>query len=295
MNRRWITTAIALVSTSGLSLVTASAADLGAPAPAPIYTKAPPPPPVSSWTGFYAGVEGGYGMSSDPTVTFSANDPAAALFTTDVPIPPVSFRDSGGFGGLTAGYNWQVGRSWVLGIEADFSWSDIQGSGSSSVAPIPAPADSVVTTVNQKLDWFGTVRPRVGWLATDSLLLYGTGGLAYGHLEESTNTVINGPIPAGTATVGTFSISCPTTGTTCFAGSSAQNLIGWTAGAGAEFRIPGTAASLKLEYLFVDLGSGPNLKTVNTNTLAGFTPASLSGAFSQTEFQTIKAGLNWHF
>jgi len=270
----------------------ASAADLGRPAPAPVYTKAPiAPQPL--WTGFYAGVEGGYGWSSDPTVSFSNNDPAAARLFTLNPIPAISFPDRGAFGGVTAGYNWQIGRNWLVGLEADFSWSDIKGSGSNSILVFGS-GEPLGTNVNQKLDWFGTVRPRIGWLASDNLLLYGTGGLAYGRIEESTNTANTGPLDLGPAFFSGFVISCPAH-STCYAGYSTKDMMGWSAGAGTEYRVPGTAASLKLEYLFVDLGPGPTLNSVNTFIVPPGVPSSVSGSVSRSEFHTVKAGLNWHF
>jgi outer membrane immunogenic protein len=266
----------------------ASAADL-----APSYTKAPIAPPPPSWTGFYLGAEGGYGVSGDPTVTVSPNDPAAAGVNGIVSMPPVSFKDSGGFGGVTEGVNWQLGRSFLIGIETDFSGADIKGKGTASSNP--GFVGLIATDrFSQKLDWFGTVRQRVGWLATDNLLLYGTGGFAYGRIEEQGSAAYS--LSVLTAPIGGFSLSCPTANATCLAGNSSRVATGWTVGAGAEYRLPGTSASFKVEYLFVDLGTGDALRLVNTATpLPGTSAASFNGAFSQSEFHTVKAGLNWHF
>jgi opacity protein-like surface antigen len=89
----------------------------------------------------------------------------------------------GVFGGVEAGYNWQVG------IETDFNASNInrQGTTAAIVQSAPAPTFPASTLTRQNVQWFGTVRPRVGWLATDALLLYGTGGLAYGKVNDSVN------------------------------------------------------------------------------------------------------------
>jgi len=105
----------------------------------------------------------------------------------------------GGFiGGGQVGYNWQSAQQWVAGIEAD-----IQGVGNRNSAEqtntvqalLPNgsggifPGNFVTGTIatSKDIDWLGTVRGRLGWLWTPSLLVYGTGGLAYGHVSSSTS------------------------------------------------------------------------------------------------------------
>jgi outer membrane immunogenic protein len=289
-----------LVSAAALAfgIGAASAADLGAPPPAPIYTKAPAPV-AYGWTGFYAGAEGGYGWS-DPTVTFTGNDPlsVAALtgnFIGGQPMGPASFNNTGGFGGAEAGYNWQVGPSWLVGVETDFSGSTIKGQGSSSSIEQGPPASTFIQqiTANQNIDWFGTVRARAGWLATPALLLYGTGGFAYGRVDETVNWGFN---PGGTAAgLGNVTWVCPGSYGQCLYGTSSRIATGWTAGAGAEYKVPGTNVSFKLEYLFVDLGAGDTVVGTALTAVKGTIPGSFSAAYSATEVHTLKAGLNWHF
>jgi opacity protein-like surface antigen len=81
----------------------------------------------------------------------------------------------------------------------------------------------------------------------------------------------------------------------CIYGQSYRVAVGWTSGAGAELRVPGTNASLKVEYLFVDLGSGGAVTARASSAFAGTAPSSLSAAFSRTEFSTIRVGLNYKF
>jgi outer membrane immunogenic protein len=248
-----------------------SAADL------PIYTKAPPVP-VYSWTGFYTGVDIGYAWK-DPTVSFSPNDPTAAKALSG--IGSISFNDKGVFGGADVGYNWQFTRYWLAGLETDFNASSIEGSGSVANA-FAINADRSAAgqmAVDQEILWFGTVRARAGWLPTDNLLLYGTGGFAYGKVSEA---AILGVVP-------TKGPGAPFT----YYGSSDRIATGWTAGAGAEYRVPGTNASFKLEYLFVNLGAGDSF-----NAVAQVTPTTTSSflvKYSGTEFNTVKLGLNWHW
>jgi len=188
----------------------AMAADL------PVYTKAPPPyVPDFSWTGFYVGVNAGYGWSTDGVTTssigsttgdvFFGNNPSPSTFLahliagTNTAAVPTSFKnDPHGFlGGVQAGYNMQVNRQWVFGIEADFQGADIKGSdtrqGAATGFLLPGPqlfplSVSTLATSEQKVDSLGTLRARLGFIPWDShLLVYATGGLAYGHVESSTS------------------------------------------------------------------------------------------------------------
>jgi outer membrane immunogenic protein len=129
-----------------------------------------------SWTGFYAGVNLGYGQHDDD-VNFTA-DPVVFL-------PGIALRDiprtmivnnRGMLGGAQLGYNWQVGGNWLVGVEADFDWSRLDGA--NSVTDVNFGIFN--TTVEHKIDSFGTLRARVGLIALPNVLLYGTGGLAFG-------------------------------------------------------------------------------------------------------------------
>jgi outer membrane immunogenic protein len=138
----------------------ASAADMPARvAKAPAMVAAP----IFNWSGYYAGVQGGYGWGRSEFC-----DQAACLpeFTTD-----------GWFGGVTLGHNWQTGI-WVLGVETDFSLADIEGGrGSSDNFGCGGGVDRCESEVN----WFGTLRGRIG-PANDRAYAYLTGGLAYARL-----------------------------------------------------------------------------------------------------------------
>lgn len=122
-----------------------------APAPTPAYfTKAPIV--VSGWSGPYIGVHAGYGWGS---------------FDTELP----EFLDpKGGFGGIQSGYNWQLSRNWVVGVEGDSSWGTIK---------------NVIGATNVDVDALGSVRARLGY-AMNNVLFYGTGGLAWAHANSAT-------------------------------------------------------------------------------------------------------------
>ena len=182
--------------------------------PPPVYVAAP------TWSGFYIGVNGGYGWTAN-----------------DGPLAP-----SGGFGGGQIGYNWQglFGYSpWVIGIEAD-----IQGAGIS---------DSAYYRENS-LNWFGTVRGRIGY-AFGPALLYATGGFAYGEVESKWDG---------------FSVS--------------ETQTGYVVGGGLEYKF-NPAWSVKAEYQFINLdasdlnGAGP----LNGNW----------GNSDRSEINTFRVGLNY--
>lgn len=183
----------AAVSSAAFTQI-ASAADMAVKAPPP-----PPPAPVANWTGFYAGFTAGYGWA-DQSGNYSPNDPLMTLLFTgtdgfpgEQPITSsYSLRQTGAVGGFEAGYNWQAGLNWLLGLEADFSFSSLNGQ-ASSTSVLEHVAATVITqsvAAQQNTDSYGTVRGRLGWLATPNLLLFGTGGLAYGRVTEFRKLVI---------------------------------------------------------------------------------------------------------
>jgi outer membrane immunogenic protein len=147
----------------------ALAADLPPKSPPPPAYKAPPPVAEFNWSGFYIGVNGGYGWSTQRTYNFTVDNPTGP-------------KINGGFGGGQIGYNWQM-NNFVLGAEADFEGSGIRG----SVLDV-----NFGDTMQTKVDYFGTVRGRAG-LAFSTALVYVTGGFAYGHV----NTSVSGPALIG--------------------------------------------------------------------------------------------------
>jgi outer membrane immunogenic protein len=273
-------------------------ASVNAARAADVAVKAPPAPVASaySWTGFYVGANGGYGWG-DPTVSFSPNDlVAASLFdgTLGGTSPgPTSFSKSGGLGGLQAGYNWQVDPKWVLGLETDFDWSGIKGNGTSNFSVYPLavfPGGPSNIQANQNIDWFGTVRARVGLLPTNNALIYGTAGFAYGHTTERLSLNTANLTAAGN---GVFGFTCDT-GVNCFVGSSSHTETGWTAGAGFEYAPWNNNVTLRAEYLYISL-SGNTVNIVASD--PGIDPkrSSITAGYSRTDFNVVRAGLNYKF
>jgi outer membrane immunogenic protein len=254
--------------------------------------KAPPPPPapVYNWTGLYVGGSIGYSWGrGDATYDQST--------VTTVTSLPASFAGSqnvdGVIGGPQIGYNWQVNNTWVVGLETDFQWSGEKGSSNfndpySSSVDCEGPTCNLSASIESKISWFGTVRGRVGVLATPTLWVYGTGGLAYGRVGVS-----------GSITNINSIYSVPPTGTWSFADSATKT--GWTAGGGIEGAIPGTTAwTWKVEYLYIDFGSlsGTGLAPCTTfgppctTTPPG--PASYNWSAKITD-NILRLGVNYRF
>ncbi|RJF69912.1 outer membrane protein [Rhodopseudomonas palustris] len=260
--KRLLLTGVAAVAFA----VPAVAADL-----APRPYKAPPPLVVAyNWTGFYLGANAGYGWGTGDTNYDPLPNPVAFI---DLAPTTLGLKPKGALAGGQAGYNWQSG-AFVGGLEADIQWSDIRAD--AIVTPIiannlaPFGAGSYLAT-SEKIKWFGTVRGRAGFTATDTLLLYATGGLAYGEVEYAANTSF---LPIGT-------IQYPT--------SFSKTKVGWTVGAGAEWAFaPNWSA--KLEYLHYDLG--------NESTIANPIPANppFQVAYDwKTSGDLVRVGINYRW
>jgi outer membrane immunogenic protein len=242
-----------LFVTSALTLAThAFAADM------PL--KAPPLAPVRSfsWTGVYAGINGGFGWENTETRYSYSSIPA--------PAPP-GFQDIFGpggplnIGGTSAessaiaqgflptslgnhhaatsalggqlGYNYQTSLL-VLGIEADLD--SIGGSKSTSFTALPNGIITNMAAATAGLQWLGTVRARAGY-AFDRALFFATGGLAYGRVTASTN---------GSGSDG-FN-------TDLFAGNTSGIRTGYAVGGGIEYAITGNLIA-KAEYIYYNLGT----------------------------------------
>lgn len=192
------------------------------------------PAPANTWTGLYAGLNGGWANASRSAVALTPSSAAssafygAAIAAGDMPLEYDT--DASGFiGGGQAGFNWQLGGI-VVGLEGDIGWSDI---GKSVAASTSFGTTRVDTDARIGLDWFGSLRLRGGY-ASDNAMLYVTGGLAVGGVSSS------------------YSATFTELGNSV-AGSEDNTAWGWTLGAGAEVRIFRNV-SVKAELLYFDLG-----------------------------------------
>ncbi len=252
------------------------------------FKKAPPMATVSNWTGFYAGLNVGYGFN-DPVATFAGNDIVSQNvlnFSAPNPASAVAYDVKGVLGGAQFGYNFQVSPSWLMGVEADIQGSDIKGSASTSYVYVGRPGQ---IDTQQNVEWFGTLRARAGFLAADNLLVYGTGGLAYGSVHSNstlTNTI------GYTATSSGFAAVCPANSAPCYTGPATKLMAGYTVGGGFEYAA-WRNISLKAEYLYVNLGSS-NI-TSSAPGLIGSATSTYNTHFSDLDFHVLRVGANYHF
>jgi outer membrane immunogenic protein len=253
----------------------AVAADLSPAYKAPVKAIAP----AANWSGLYIGGNVGYGWDSGSTgISAASTDPAlapalAAIVGAGSYPAALSPSAQGVIGGAQIGYNWQLPSQWLVGLEADLQGSGIKGSDSQTRSP--AFFDATSTGVTKSIDWFGTVRGRVGFLATPQWLLYGTGGLAYGQTKSSFTTT-------------DLTTGCVPNATFCANGASSDVRTGWTAGAGAEAMLAPNW-SVKVEYLYVDLGRR------SMNIPASTVPAIVFSTSTPFREQIVRVGLNYHF
>jgi len=169
---------------------------------------------------------------------------------------------SGVVAGVHGGYNWQ--RDWfVFGLETDLS----NGPFSTMSAATAVPAMTATTSAG--VDWYGTVRGRIGF-TPGPVLLYATGGLAYGDI--SMNSGMNMPAVPLSLSSQTF-----------------QMRAGWVAGAGIEYMVqPNLMFGLAFQH--VDLGSASlsGTATAGANVLTQTVTA-------RAQFQVVTLGFSWLF
>jgi outer membrane immunogenic protein len=287
--------------------------------------KGPPPeyvpPPVFLWTGFYVGINGGGIWNSGNVVTTGQNlgiplvpfiltggglvDRAAAAAASNVINP----SRVGFLGGAQWGYNWQI-NSFVLGTESDFQgvFTDRNcgnngggfggGFGNNNnctavtVAPVIGPfAVRNTQVIDRRMDYFGTSRVRAGFLPLPNLLIYATGGVAYGQVRLNTTTISQLTLAGAALPAVLFG-----PGTSTFNYSHIK--VGFTGGGGIEWMfLPNW--SVKAEALYYDLGRS----SISQNFTQTFLPTILGIPIARTNTITTwrnngviaRAGINYHF
>jgi opacity protein-like surface antigen len=234
-------------------------------APVP-YAKAPVAAPVSTWAGFYMGAHGGYGWGNDPQ-TYPLN-----FFMFPQGAPLTGTNSKGWIAGGHFGHNWQYDRA-VAGLEADLSAADINGN--TTTAVVTSATDTSTVTLDEKVKYLGTVRGRLGWLPTDTVLLYGTAGLAWERFERGETQTLT-RVGNGRYTT---------------RGLDPSDRFGWVAGVGGELMLGSPNWIGRLEYLHYDFGRVLDAGSfINT--------ASAIGASITTGRQTIdlvRAGVSYKF
>lgn len=258
----------------------------------PTRKAAPPaPPPVFTWTGFYVGFNFGYTWTANPSIaanTANVLDLSAERFGLASAIGASGIsgaRLDGFFFGGQAGYNWQFADKLIAGFEGDIQGAGVRGGG--GLANVTgAPAGFAVTggKLNRSLEYLGTVRSRLGYAVTPTIMAYVTGGLAYGGANLTT-TISQSLTPS-------ILIGNPGKG------DLYENLVGWTIGAGGEMALSRNL-SAKLEYLYYDLGGLQLSSAYNplafTDPLLGLRLVDATNVSTRINGHIIRAGLNYRF
>ena len=199
-------------------------------------------------------------------------------------------RVEGGVYGAQAGYNWVAGR-WLAGIEADIQYSPQRASLSSAcpaalcnpalLGVIANPQVNVSFGDSPQLDWFATLRSRLGVSISPDALVYVTGGAAMSQI--TTVGTIFGFSPSVDANGNPTAISA----NTVFGHHTGKT--GWTVGGGVEAHLGGNWTG-KVEYLYLDFGTA----TSTTTNLLNSTPLAVS-LRSRVVDQVARAGVNYKF
>ena len=251
----------------------ASAADL------PVKARPLPPPPVFSWTGFYVGAHlgGAWGTTESTLKSVSAtacrevyvpygegeiDEVNATAIPRRVFIPISQTQTNGFLGGVQGGYNWQIAPWAVIGVEAQFSWTDLKGT-----SPCV-----VVLACSTEHDWITTLAGRFG-VTYDRLLLYVKGGVAWSKVNYSASLTLGSPFD--------------------FTTSVSDTRVGAMFGTGVEYAFWGNW-SAKIEYDYIrfkdkdysfplSFAQGPNSLNLNFDTTI------------KEHIHLVKAGINYRF
>ncbi len=193
-----------------------------------------------SWSGGYIGINAGYAGGN---VKLTDNEDGEES---------QKFNSSGFIGGVQAGYNWQFNKA-IIGLETDFQASGIK-------------ADLNIfndTHLKNKVQWFGTLRARLGYLPTERIMVYATGGAAYGKVKTGVS-------------YSEFSEENV---------SASKTKWGYAVGAGAEYALSNNW-TFKTEYLYTDLGKAK---------LSFIQDGEKITLKNKSNFHTVRVGLNYKF
>lgn len=297
-----LTIAAALAATTAASA--ALAADLPRKSLPPVL---PATPPAFTWTGAYLGLNLGYIQTHDKAATraIDPTDNSTFLRVAAIGSDRTSLKSSGFTGGGQIGYNYQItpGSGLVVGVEADIQYTDAKRRRLATYSQTRPSRIFFNTTWTEalsnnqvdQLDYLGTVRGRIGY-AFDRVLVYGTGGLAYGNVKYRGSLH-----ETSTWTDDIYGASI--TSTSLHDARSSRVQTGYTYGGGIEYAIPtdnflnffrASAVTLKAEYLHYDLGSRTIVSRYSTD---GLLKLVSSGTVTKVknEGDIFRAGVNYKF
>ena len=215
----------------------------------------PPPPCFDGW---YIGIHGaGLFEPTDNHAISQGELGEGTHFSFGDVIRDSGDDNWGGAGGIHFGRNFQRG-SFVFGLEADFSGGHLETDGGKAVLDLADTLDNdaaltVSTTTKTTLNWYATVRPRLGYVFAPRLMGFVTGGLAVGQADFDVHTDVDFSLDNDNRFV-------VVTGSEHFRRSDEDPRVGWTVGGGIDFCL-GPHVILNLMYLYVDLGQVDDVVT----------------------------------
>ena len=211
-------------------------------------------PPVATsksydWSGAYIGINGGYGTSnSDINNIYFGGFPS--------PGDDGKLDMNGGLVGGQLGYNYQTGNI-VFGLEADLDYANLKGNHLFEFGGNPVNLDGELSSI-------GTVRVRFGY-AIDNLMIFATGGFAYGSTHAALTSIVPPVITA----------------------SASKSYTGYTVGGGVEYGLSKNWTA-KAEYLYADFGKRSNTYVFTNDIAEAVADTSLKS-------NIIRVGLNYKF
>jgi outer membrane immunogenic protein len=326
------------VAALALSAAGAFAADLPSRKAEPYLPPPPPPPPM--WTGFYAGLNAGYGFGTNSNTQSIASGyhgynywnegyegyvGGVSTLGAGLALSGVgnNSNQNGFIGGGQVGYNYQWGPSFVIGIEADIQGTGIRGNsrtvGVGGDSTFLGYSDyeandfynltstaSGTTSVHAGVDWMGTVRGRLGYLFTPTMLVYATGGLTYGGVYANVNNYAVATSSADHFYDGVYDHTDGSWNHTFVGGGNkSSTLVGWNVGGGLEWMFMPNW-SLKAEAIYWNMGNmtlptvsyavAPESGYYESSANPSSNGATAIGA-TRVNYQGViaRAGVNYHF
>ena len=228
------------------------------------------------WVGPYIGIVSGIGSGRHSSNSVAIDDLSQNILTV-LPVGATigssgstigdqlnrKLSSSGAVFGLQFGYNWLYTDKVIIGIEGDISKSMVQSDASNSMYVLGDSRDHIINNESIRLNSFETLIGRIGYEINPSILVFATGGIAYGSFKSTSSISLDPPINSNVSITGTDGVHdflceagflSPTPTAVCYGGSDNSNKFGWALGAGTEYRLT-DSISAKLEYLHLGFGN----------------------------------------
>jgi outer membrane immunogenic protein len=252
-----------LLAAAGAVVLTGSAF-AAEPLPPP-----PPPPPVFTWTGVYVGAQIGGAWGTGQFANFNGFFPLTGTFLNT----SLGGTPSGVIGGGHIGYQIQLNQ-WILGIEGSVDGTSLT---KTVTAGFPNFLGGSFLTADSSADIQGSIRGKLGF-AWDRVMIYGTGGVAFGGFDTDFSLASRGFVTPTGAVIPAFVAS----------NSFSTTRVGWTAGGGVQYAVNNNWWVF-VEYRYSDFGSLRNGAFPNLPTGIVF-----NGSRSLAENQ-VQAGISYKF